>query len=165
MPGRDPSQAANCASRECQTLGTDVGAPDDLPSVRLVPDGNRGEARERGQRPYAADVGEMDCAVPASPVAGWTSDTAGSRSAMFGNKASRVCIGCRRARGAVGIDRDAREGFQLAGASNFWQDVASRMASVGVPAHGPSSASVRRLVSCLRRDTRSRRTYFEHPHD
>ena len=62
-----------------------------------------------------------------------------------GNEAGRLCRGRRRARGAPGARGDAAEGVRLAGASNLRQDVARRLAPLGVPARGPSPASVRRL--------------------
>ena len=68
--GRDSSTAASGASGERPSLGTDVGAPDGVPSERLVSHGDRSEAGEPRHRPASADDRQVDRAVPSAAVAG-----------------------------------------------------------------------------------------------
>jgi hypothetical protein len=145
MQDGDSAQAENSTAGERPSLGADVGASDDLPSQRLFPGGDAPEVGERRYGPAATNFGEMDRAIRACAMAGWNSDTPGNRSAVCGNETSRLCRRRRRARDTPGTRHDARQNVQLGGPSDFRQDVARRLAPMGVPAHGPSPSAVRRL--------------------
>ena len=83
--------AEGAAPRQRPSLGTDVRAPDGVPSERRVPHGHGSQAGEPRHRPAPADDRQVDRPVPAPAVAGRTHPhPAGDRPAGRRHEAGRL---------------------------------------------------------------------------
>ena len=82
-------------------------------------------------------------------VAGRDRDASGGRSGARWDEAGRIRCGRLRARGAARAGRRANGGGRHGGASDFREDVARRLAPVGVPPRRPSPPTVRRLTDVV----------------
>jgi hypothetical protein len=133
------------ATRERPSLGTDVGAPDGLPSERLVSHGGRSQAREPHRQPASSDDRQMDRPLPSPAVAGRNRHETGNRSRAGRHQAGRVRSGPGAARGAAETRRHTAEDVRLATASDIRKDVPRRLAPLGLPPRRPPSSSIRRV--------------------
>ena len=103
------------------------------------------EAGQPRQRPAPAHGHQVDRAVRAAAVAARHPDAAGDRSGAGRHRPGRFRRGRRGARGAGRADHGAATQHHVAGASDLRPDVGAGLAALGLPAHGPSPAAVRRV--------------------